>query len=72
MDDRRVHAELGDEQVVRYERAGKWYIESGDMRFGIPLNYAARRAVQLREKGGFVHLGIPGGSAFDRRVGKLS
>lgn len=72
MDDRRVHAGLGDEQVVRYALAGKWYIESGDMRFGINTRYAARRAVQLKEKGGFIHLGIPGGSAFDRRVAELS
>ncbi len=71
MRDRTVHAVLEDgRQVVRYDRAGKWYIE--------PLGYpdtAKRRPVSLQEAvavaaqtRGTVYYGRPGGGLFDKRV----
>lgn len=70
MDDRRVHAECVDFQVVRYERSGKWWVES--KRFGVkPVQLNVRQAVEwarkaMTRRGGVIHLGVPGGSTFDR------
>lgn len=74
--DRRVHAkvpipveagpEFGGEfaEIVRYERAGKWYYESPVLRRQLALD----EAVQFVEEESQVQFGVPGGSAFDRRV----
>lgn len=70
--DRMVHAERGDEKIVRYDRAGKWYIEYEPANLRpcrrVRVDHAALRAVQLlREgEGTTVNLGLPGGSVFDR------
>ena len=73
MSDRTVHATLGDGwQVVRYDRAGKWYIEHRSPG-------RKRRAVSVREAAGYVsdamnkgeatlYLRRPGGKTFDRIV----
>lgn len=64
--DRTVHAQAtnGDE-LVRYDRAGKWFLEwSGGRRrvlFAEAVALASRPGMQ-------VHLGKPGGAAFDRYV----
>ena len=69
MDDRRVHASSDrGVEVVRYERAGKWYLEMpGVPRRRIKLDEAVQQAtlpwVTWRE-------GVPGGSTFDARVKK--
>jgi hypothetical protein len=62
-----VHAEYGPDQIVRYDRAGKWWLESST-----PLT-ARRRlslagAVQLASQWPpeCVYLNRPGGQAFDR------
>lgn len=71
-DDRRVHAEYGEEQIVRYDRAGKWYIEFSPARMRparhVTVRAAACRAVELQEAGGVIHFGVPGGGSFDRAV----
>jgi hypothetical protein len=70
MSDRTIHATTPDGgMIVRYERAGKWYVEWPADRM-IP-----RRAISLREavrlatqRGAYVYLGQPGGRAFDAKV----
>ena len=70
--DRRVHASHSEgEQIVRYDRAGKWYIEfvppspDAPARWPVKIAEAVHRAVQLVEQGGEVHLGLHGGGMFD-------
>ena len=72
-EDRTVHAvTYKGIEIVRYERAGKWYLEwpSGSM---IPCKHvgvgdAARTAV---EHGQTINFGLPGGKTFDARVRRL-
>lgn len=68
--DRRVHASFpGLEEVVRYERAGAWYIElAAGRRKRVSVAEAAARAAELASMGGSVHLGLPGGQKFDLLV----
>lgn len=72
--DRTVHAHYPGMDIVRYNRAGKWYLEPTD-----PL--AKRQHVTLRDAvnqavwasmfgGGQVFFGRPGGGAFDREVAR--
>lgn len=68
MSDRTVHAITPHgERIVRFDRAGKWYVEG---------EHGARRisiaeAVDLAtHRGSAVFLAKPGGSAFDRAVTK--
>jgi len=78
MDDRRVHARAPGIEVVRYDKAGKWYIEmAADYgRRGLPAERiqvgaaeAAETARNLgRRRDGSVYLGLPGGATFDRLV----
>lgn len=61
--DRLVHGMTNDGgQIVRYNRAGKWYIEYPDRK---------RRFVDIRQAvdaalTGTARLGLPGGGVFDR------
>lgn len=71
-DDRRVHAFGDSAEVVRYDRAGKWFIES---KIGlvparrVSINDAVDKAMRLwYEDNGSVNFGLPGGSAFDKKV----
>lgn len=74
--DRRVHASHpAGEEVVRYDRAGAWYIELVDpsphapMRDRVTIKKAVRRALELAEDGlGQIHFGLPGGQTFEARV----
>ena len=77
MDDRRVHAEAPGVQVVRYDRRGHWYVEFAENygrpglraeRFRVDIRSAVAEARSLEKRGGRIHLGIPGGGAFDRMV----
>lgn len=74
--DRLVHAGLPDGgQVVRYDRAGVWYVEypaeSGVKRRKVKLSEAVALAVEAnRAPGGFVALGRYGGTRFDADVRK--
>lgn len=75
LEDRRVHAVIVPNtggsmiEIVRYDRAGKWWYESGEQ----------RRPLSIKEAASFVqnrpaviwHEGIPGGQRFDAEVRKL-
>jgi hypothetical protein len=64
-----VHADLlGGTQIVRYDRAGKWYAETPTRRFQITVRQAA---VLASLAGSVVHLGQPGGAAFDRQYRQI-
>lgn len=74
-DTRRVHARLICEngetlEIVRYERAGKWYSEAdGRKLHQLNVVAAAKLARHLQdESGGSMFLGLPGGATFDRIV----
>ena len=77
MTDRRVHASDGRVEVVRYEKAGKWYIEipADDRhpfeRVHVGVSRAAQEAIILEDRGGMIHLGIPGGKTFDDLVVRM-
>lgn len=65
--DRRVHATsaAGDE-VVRYDRAGRWWLERADgTRAPLRLTTAVAEAIVFARTGGRVHLGLLGGRQFD-------
>lgn len=70
--DRTVHAEWGDMKLVRYDKAGKWFIEYDPPRLRsarqIRLHDAALLALEMVRHGGQIMLGKPGGAAFDRSV----
>ena len=69
--DRTVHAENGGTQVVRYDRAGKWYIEytNPDLkRRAVSVTEAAITARNLITMRGTWHKGLPGGAMFDAIV----
>jgi hypothetical protein len=69
--DRTVHAKyLDEEEIVRYDRAGKWYIELPGLgvRRRVGVREAAQRAREIEEFGGVIMRGRLGGAAFDRLV----
>lgn len=70
MTDRRVHCTIGDGlgEIVRYDRAGRWYYEHyNGLRFRISLNDAVAYAAIVRPDVNW-HEGVPGGRIFDARV----
>lgn len=76
MSDRTVHAESkgGYRVVVRYDRAGKWYVEHpGAMipAMRVTLQEAAYEAVSMERNGGRLFLKLPGGGRFDAAVRAL-
>lgn len=78
MADRRVHAENHHTgwQIVRYERAGKWFFEpphgTGARSLPVKVRVAAYEAAKWRKTGtGIVHYDLRGGLAFDRNVDKF-
>lgn len=67
-DDRTVHAVTHSGiEIVRYNRAGKWWAEGPTTR--LPLTFAEAVAHGKR-RGTTVHLGRPGGSRFDAAVSR--
>lgn len=70
--DRTVHAANALAEVVRYDRAGKWYIEPRDRslpRQLVTVKQAAQYALWMEEHdSGTIHLGRAGGGSFDRAV----
>lgn len=73
MNDRRVHARWEQMEVVRYDRAGKWYLEPTDKRAPrqqVTIQGAADYAIWAEEnRHGEVFFDVPGGGAFDRLLG---
>lgn len=67
--DRRVHASNEDgREVVRYDRAGKYYLEHAQLRRRLlTLSEAVAKA---GEPGWIVYLDLPGGGAFDHAYRK--
>jgi hypothetical protein len=64
--DRTIHARTADFKViVRYDRAGKWYLEGRHNRRRLTIVEAVEMATH---RGSRVYLGQPGGRVFDRRV----
>lgn len=69
--DRRVHLTAdsyrrGRVEIVRYDRAGKWWAEYGD---GTRQRlYLAGAVVFAKLPGSVWHRGLPGGRAFDAKV----
>ncbi len=65
--DRRVHAvSFHGTEVVRYHRAGKWYLEYAD---GTRDNVGVLDAAEFaRRTCHAVRLGLPGGAKFDKAV----
>lgn len=70
MPDRTVHARIGRDEVVRYDRAGKWWLEQphSGFRHRISFDLAVKMGVDAMASEGTVYFGRPGGSTFDRRV----
>jgi hypothetical protein len=70
--DRRVHARYRGMDVVRYDRAGKWYLEPTDSRLRrqwVKLGDAVNAAVWgVENLNGVVLYGLSGGAAFDKQV----
>jgi len=68
--DRTVHAICDDVELVRYDRAGKWYLETPQGRSG-PLTVMEAATIAhkwIEAKIGRVVYGMPGGNTFERRV----
>lgn len=72
MSDRTIHAAYDDWEVVRYDRASKWYVEGRGPQEGrrmqVPLWLAVETA---RDHDAEVFYGRPGGTTFDRRLKAL-
>jgi hypothetical protein len=65
--DRTVHARTpAGNEVVRYDRSGKWYVESDNLpREHLTINEAVQMAMA---PGTRIFFDLPGGSTFDRKV----
>lgn len=73
--DRRVHAETGYAEVVRYNRAGAWYVEDKPnapkslvWRTRLPLGEIVEWVTEQPQNEVTYHFGLPGGLQFDKRV----
>jgi hypothetical protein len=69
--DRRVHAAYPGMEIVRYDRAGKWYLEPTDpslKRQAVSIDDAVRSALWGLDHDGLIFFGKPGGAAFDAKV----
>lgn len=71
-DQRRVHAFGDSGEIVRYDRAGKWFFESKAKLISyrrLTIDEAVEKAIWLwYEDNGSVNFDLPGGSSFDRKV----
>lgn len=71
-DDRTVHAIRDDGvELVRYDRSGKWYIEHDRVRDHVTIAEAVSVARMWFHQYGEVRFGLPGGTAFDRKLRDL-
>lgn len=74
-DDRTVHARIGEQEIVRYDRAGKWWVEWVPDRMRGARQVSLGEAVDLAVKGAElgtadVFLDKPGGGMFDAKFRK--
>ena len=56
-------------EIVRYDKAGKWYLEPTDpalKRQTVTVREAAMQARECCHRVGIVRFGLPGGATFDR------
>lgn len=68
-DDRQVHARLFQHELVRHDRAGKWYLyRPGVARQRLTIQQAVDVALAWQDDGGHIYLGRPGGNRFDHLV----
>lgn len=70
-DDRRAHGTTADGgEIVRYDRAGKWYVEypDGQPRRAVSVGSAALLATR---PGAEVRRGVPGGGRFDALIKRM-
>lgn len=69
---RTVHASYPGMEIVRYDRAGKWFLEPTDRslkRQRVSIAEAVAQAFwAVTEGGGRVFYGRPGGTTFDARL----
>ena len=76
MSDRTVHAFYDGMEIVRYDRAGKWYLEptnSALPRQHVGVKQAARAALWGRDyANGRIHYGMLGGNVFERLTRTLA
>lgn len=70
--DRRIHAKYPGMEIVRYDRAGKWYAEPtiGCLkRQALTIEDAVEVAVfAAQAHGGTIAWGRPGGTTFDQKL----
>jgi hypothetical protein len=67
---RQVHARFPNgTELTRYDRQGKWFIETINAhRDQVLLSDAIRLGRRCREEGGEIFYGLPGGQEFDKAV----
>lgn len=71
MSDRTVHASYPGMEIVRYDRAGKWFLEPTLPMLScrqVSLAEAVRAALSGLDNHGQVFLGRPGGTMFDAKI----
>jgi len=69
--DRTVHASGLGIEVARYDRSGKWWVETTDgKRRPITVSEAVDIAEDLWRKGGTPHMDRPGGARFNSLLRK--
>lgn len=68
--DRAVHATSKDgDEIVRYDKAGKWWLERADgTRASLKIGEAVEQAISFARAGGKIHTRRPGGKSFDVKV----
>lgn len=74
MSDRTVHARYPRWEIVRYGRAGKWYLEStdGEVQRPLPIAAAVNIALMGVTNGGEILYGRSGGRLFDAKARALA
>lgn len=66
--DRTVHADLGEAEIVRYDRAGKWYWEPKEWMMQDRRQITLDEAVQFVSDLSQWKAGRRGGRSFDKRI----
>lgn len=65
--DRRVHGKLGDgTEIVRYNKAGKWYLEKGENRQLVKVDDVVKTL--LADHDSEHYAGVTGGASLDKKL----